>query len=197
MTQPVQDIDPDTLKVKLPKIRNIFSDRMINPHERLYYGSKVAKKYGRIPNLINEIKLKLKKDPKMMVEPLAPKPKKKQPELKKMKMSKNKLIENKRAIFLSSLSVEMKQQSIQALKDFVKNQELEVAEQSKRSNDLQLAMQRYVKEQSTILQNLKDKVVRKEQENYEKAKELNLINAEIDQEKHDLKLHTDKLKVIF
>ena len=44
---------------KLPKLSNTFTSSKLPAHDRLYYGSKKSKKYGKIPNLLRELVGKL------------------------------------------------------------------------------------------------------------------------------------------
>lgn len=46
---------PQNIK-KLPKITSKYLTNKITTFDRLYYGNKKAKKYGKIPNLLNNIK---------------------------------------------------------------------------------------------------------------------------------------------
>ena len=81
----------------------------------------------------------------------------------------------------------MKQESIQNFKDAIHNQEIELQEQLKKNKETRDTMQQFLKEQQIMLQNLKDKSVRIESENYEKTKELARINNQIQAINNDLK----------
>ena len=80
---------------------------------------------------------------------------------------------------MSQLSIDMKKESIQTLKDFINNQEIELNEQLRKNKETQETMQQFMKEQLIILANLREKSSRMEEDNYEKGKELSKINGEI------------------
>ena len=144
------------VKLKLPKIKNIFENTKVKHHNRLFYGNKNSKNYGRIPHLLNEVKAKLdnlerddKKKHKKSSQIRERSEVKNEDEVlpEEEKLTRTKLINYKREIFLSKLSVEMKNETLKSLRDFVKSQESQLDEQVRRTTDLNVAMQRFIKEQ--------------------------------------------------
>lgn len=89
----------------------------------------------------------------------------------------------------------MKQESIQTLKDFIQNQELELEEQLKKNAETQETMQQFLKEQQIILHNLRETSTRIELDNHDKNVELARINGEISSTNNDLKMMKNELQV--
>lgn len=89
----------------------------------------------------------------------------------------------------------MKKESIQTLKDFIHNQELELQEQLKKNSETQETMQQFLKEQQILLHNLKETSSRMELDNHEKNRELARINGEISGINNELKMMKNELQV--
>lgn len=69
----------------------------------------------------------------------------------KTKLPKAELLSMKRQIFLSHLSIDMKQKSILSLKEFIQNQEIELEEQIKKNKETMETMSQFLKEQQILL----------------------------------------------